>query len=144
MTESPSGPSAVLRALHARYCALTGLPVRYGYQFEGMWYLWAREGYTEHDLEMTINYLKASQRNRPDLLTPNLRLHKLIGDLAFFEERRAESEKVVRVKQDAAKASVLRATGRVLEAPEKPCRSAGDVLKAEEAFQAFVQLKGKL
>lgn len=131
-----------LQALHARYCALTGLPVRYGYVFESTWFLWHREGYTEADLEMTINYLKTSQRNRPDLLVPNLRLHKLIGDLGFFEERRAEAEKCRTVKQNAEKESVLRATGRTAEKP-KDAVPVAEVLRSP-AFRAFVELKEKL
>lgn len=132
-----------LRALHEKYCALTGLPVRYGYVFESCWFLWHREGYTEKDLEMTINYLKTSQRNRPDLLVPNLRLHKLIGDLGFFEERRAESEKCVRVKeQHAAKESVLRAIGRTAEVQNEAVPLSRII--ASESFKEFVKLKETL
>lgn len=132
-----------LKLLHATYCRLTGIPVRYGHYFESIWFLWRREGYSEQDLEMTINYLKTSQRNRPDLLTPNLRLHKLIGDIGFFEERRAESEKCVRVReQHAAKESVLRSAGR----PTEETKDAVPVSRVldSEAFREFVKLKGKL
>jgi hypothetical protein len=132
-----------LKVLHAAYCRLTGIPLRFGYQFEQQWFMWRREGYTEADLEMTINYLKTSQRNRPELLTPNLRLHKLIGDLGFFEERRAEAEKCRTIKQNAAKAGVLRATGRESQEPATLTRSLRDVITSE-AFKAFVEMKGKL
>ena len=131
-----------LKVLHAAYCRLTGIPLRYGYVFESTWYLWHREGYLESDLEMTINYLKASQRNRPDLLTPNLRLHKLIGDLGFFEERRAEAEKCRTAKENAAKASVLRATGRPTEI-QKDAVPVSQIL-ASEAFRDMVKLKESL
>ncbi len=135
-------PSDELKSLHAKYCALTGLPVRYGYHFEQIWFMWHREGYTQEDLEMTINYLKTSQRNRPDLLVPNLRLHKLIGDLGFFEERRAEAEKVRTVKQNAEKQSVLRATGRVAEQP-KDAMSVSRILESPE-FKDLIKLKESL
>lgn len=136
-------PSESIRALHDTYCRLTGLPVRFGYSFEAMWFLWQREGYTERDLEMTINYLKTSQRNRPDLLVPNLRLHKLIGDIGFFEERRAESEKIVRVKeQHAAKESVLRAIGRATEQPHDAV-PVSRILDSQ-AFKELVKLKETL
>lgn len=131
-----------LQLLHAAYCRLTGNPVRYGFHFESVWFMWHREGYNENDLAMTIAYLKTQHRNRPDILTPSLRIQRLIGDIAFFEQRRAEAERVVRVKEQHAKDTVLRATGRPTEKP-KDAVPLSRILESD-AFREFVKLKEKL
>lgn len=111
---------------------------------EHVWFDWWHEGYTEEDLRLTIAYLSKLYAKRPDVLAACLRLRRLIGDTLFFAQHLAEARKIVRVREESAKESVLRSTGRTTVPETKPARSAGDILKADQAFQQFVELKGKL
>ncbi len=132
-----------LRALHATYCRLTGLEIRFGFEAESIWFSWFREGYTEQDLSVTIAYIQRLYSSQPRILAPCLRLHKLIGDLLNFSEMRAEAVKIVRTREEnAAKASVLRATGRPTEVP-KDAVPLSKIL-ASEAFLEMVKLKEAL
>jgi len=132
-----------LKALHSTYCRLTGLQMRWSYEIESVWYGWWKETNTEADLELTIRYLNRLYAKRPDILASCLRLRRLIGDTLFFSQMLAEARKIIRVKeQNAAKASVLRATGRPTD-QTKDAVPVRDVLQSE-AFRQFVQLKEKL
>lgn len=134
-----------LRSLHETYCRLTGLELRFGFEAESIWFSWQRDGYTEDDLVVTIAYVQRLYCKQPRILAPCLRLHKLIGDLLNFGEYLAEARKIVRVREEhSAKESVLRATGRATVPETKPARSAGDILKAEQAFRELLQMKNSL
>jgi hypothetical protein len=132
-----------LFALHSHYCALTGLELKFSYEAQSLWYMWDKEGNTVEDLELTVKYIHALYRKRPDILTSCLRIRRLIGDTLFFGEMLAEGRKILRAKQNADKSSVLRATGRESE-PAKPARSAAEILEANEAFNNFLKLKQQL
>lgn len=137
-------PSGDLQKLHARYCALTGLEMRWSYETESVWYGWLKEQNTEADLELTIKYLSRLYQKRPDILASCLRLRRLIGDTLFFSQMCAEAKKIVRVREESAKESVLRSTGRATVPETKPARSAAEILMADQAFQQFVELKKKI
>lgn len=129
--------------LHAAYCRLTGLELRWSYEAESVWFGWFKEMNTEADLELTIKYLSRLYAKRPDILASCLRLRRLIGDTLFFSQMRAEALKIIRVKtENEAKASVLRATGRPTE-ETKDAVPVSRVLESE-AFQNFCKLKEKL
>lgn len=135
-------PSDELRALHARYCQLTQLELRWNYNVEHLWFLWKKEGNTAEDLELTVKYLSRLYHNNPTVMSSCLRLHRLIGDTLFFAEYLAEARKVARVKAETEKASVLRATGRE-PSPPVNARPVREILESD-AFRDFVKLKEKL
>lgn len=133
-----------LQKLHSAYCAITGLEIRWNPMvLEHLWFDWWHEGNTEEDLRLTVAYLSKLYAKRPDILAACLRLRRLIGDTLFFSQMCAEAKKVVRVKeQHAAKESVLRATGRVVEQP-KDAQPVSRILDSQ-AFKELVKLKETL
>lgn len=132
-----------LKILHAHYCRLTGLELRWSYEVESCWFGWFKEMNTVEDLELTIKYLNRLYQKRPDILASCLRLRRLIGDTLFFSQMLAEAKKIIRVRtENEAKASVLRATGRPTE-EVKDAVPVSRVLESE-AFQNFCKLKEKL
>lgn len=138
-----TNPSEELQKLHARYCAMTCLQMRWSYEVESIWYGWWKETNTEEDLELTIKYINRLYAKRPDILASCLRLRRLIGDTLFFSQMHAEARKVVRVKEEhAAKESVLRATGRPTE-KQKDAVPISRVLDSQ-AFKELVKLKETL
>lgn len=136
-------PSDELKRLHASYCRITGLEIRWSYDVESVWYGWWKETNTEADLELTIKYLNRLYAKRPDILASCVRLRRLIGDTLFFSQMHAEARKVVRVREEnAAKESVLRATGRATE-QQKDAVPVSRILDSQE-FKELVALKEKL
>lgn len=132
-----------LRALHAKYCAITGLDLRWSYETESVWYSWWKEENTEADLELTIRYLNRLYQKRPDILASCLRLRRLIGDTLFYSQMSAEARKIIRVRDEhAAKESVLRATGRTAEV-QKDAVPLSRIIESE-SFKEFIKLKESL
>ncbi len=138
---------ANIQKLHALYVALTGLEIRLDMAREREWFEWARRGFTEDDLRLVILHIKrgiTAQKRNPGAL----KFRNLICQPDYFEEDLAEAKSLQTVakrqfKENAAKASVLRATGRDPAPPSKPVRTAAEVLETPEA-KAFFNLRKQL
>lgn len=83
-----------LESLHAAYCALTGLQVRFCFH-ERTWFEFDKAGFTESDLHTVIGFLTRENRGHRDWKY-SLKISKLIEDLARFDEFRAEALAVAR------------------------------------------------
>jgi hypothetical protein len=110
--------------LHALFCALTMMPISLDMNRERCWYEWQRKGWTSEDLKHVVAWIRKQNKAGGKY---KLTFTKLVVELDQFEEKlmeaRAESRKVV---YPAAKASILRNTGRSDVPPSKECIQAGN------------------
>lgn len=129
-----------IAALHRVYRELTGLEIRLDMERERVWFEWTRAGFGEADLRTVVHYLRRGIREnwrRPGAL----KFTNLIGQPDKFEEDLAEAKqfangKARQAKPDAARASVLAATGRPDPGAEYAVRNGG-----EAAAKALADLK---
>lgn len=128
--------------LHEKYCGLTGLRVPLTLGRIWNWEQWCLKGYSEADLEVTIQFLQQKiKANRKTISC--LKFSNLIGNTEWFDEDLAEARAIARQPRTTPREKILQATGR--KEPEKvTCRSAADVLAGIRAFEEFKALRGAL
>lgn len=129
-------PDSTLRQLHACYCELSLQQPPYS-TCERRWFEWHKAGFAEDDLRLVIEYVNRVNKKRSWQFHIPLRFDRFIGDLERFgdclgsarAERRAREHKA-KHSYPAAKAEVLRVTGRV-DVPAIPenCISAQEAIK---------------
>lgn len=92
-------PDTTLRALHKRFCELTGKTYLFE-QWQHDWWEFNRF-YTEADLEIVIAYAERVNLKREKKYQIVTTLKKIIGDLREFDSLKAEAE--LEAKKLAAK-----------------------------------------
>lgn len=122
--------------IHGEYVRLTGMPLTLDYLKEQMWHVWGRyrkqEPFTVADLSLVVAYLKA-QIKKGERKPGCLKFSNLIASPDYFEEdlqlARAWARKP---RADAGRAQALRSTHRPTDAPSRPVKSAGDLLRESQ------------
>ncbi len=98
--------------------------------------------FSDEDLKIVVRFIKDKERmGKP---TRSLTFRNFISgpeSLEFFEEDLCEARARNRATRvDTDRASVLRATGRS-DTPEKPVRSAADIMAGDAAFKEFLKMR---
>lgn len=92
--------------------------------------------FDEHDLRSVVAYLRDLYRTKPDVLTASLRFRKLIIELDYFEEFKAEARNwSARKSQVTPKQSVLASAGIKPEPKQQDARVIGDVIKGLDCLK---------
>jgi len=123
--------------LHALYCELTGLELRWVEFTHGyVWWAWERQ-FGAADLRLVVKHLKRLYRDRPYVLAACLRFRHLIVNVDYFAEYLAEARS--RPGGLSGRESVLAATHREVR-QERPERLAADVVRVNlEKLRRSVQ-----
>lgn len=115
--------------IHAQYRAFTGMDIAYTMECRFYWEAFLVAGLTESDLACVVRYIKGRmKKGRREI--ESLAMRNLVRNLQNFREdlatARAESRNTV---TETPRQSVLRATGRTAETPEKTAQASGMVLE---------------
>lgn len=124
-----------LRALHAVFCELSGQQPPYS-TCERRLLEFHNAGFAEDDLRLVIEHVKRENKKRDFGFQLSMRFDKLIGDIERFgdllgssrADKRARDFKA-RNSYPAAKAEVLRATGRPDSKPLPEPQQAKEVME---------------
>ena len=125
--------SQSLESLHSIYCLLTGFDVRFCFH-ERTWYEFQKAGFTENDLHSVIGFLRRENTRRD--FKYSMRISKIIDDLAYFDELRAEAVAVARNMRPAmtSKEQVLQQWKPEVDEPPMP----GNVIPIKEALKRAI------
>lgn len=146
---TPADIDAQVSLCHSAYCKLTGMPLRMGSLFDTRKLAWQRfvaAGFTFHDVELVLTYLKAEIR-AGRRLPGSQRFSNLIENLERFEEEAVTAKAVSRNQKPVplAKDKVL-AQARPLVTPSAPVtdtvKTAGSIIpKLLAEMRAAVETK---
>lgn len=123
-------------ALHTRYLELTGREEpRYTMHHHFCWEVWCGAGYTMADLELVIAYIKRKIRLK-ERKPESFKFALLIQDGPRFADDLGDAKAALRqFKPPPGKASVLKASGRASSEPQRPAKTAADILRESEVVQ---------
>lgn len=123
------------KTIHARYNQITGFNIPYTMMRHYYWERWLAKGYTAHDLELVVTYIKCRIRDKRRE-KESLLLRNLISNPDGFAEDLAMARAGKRVYHPTARDRILRSTGRESITQSSP-RTAGQVMADSKAFNEF-------
>lgn len=122
-----------IAALHAAYCAASGIQLPLDAAREMQWYEVWRRGIRAADVTAVIRFMKWKKQN--DRPVRSLTFRNFVGNPDYLEEdiaelRARQRATPARAQETTDRASVLRASGRPAAAPPPEARPAAAVLDA--------------
>jgi len=130
---------ADIRALHSAYQSATGFDIALDFQRESQWYEAWKRGIRAQDITALIGLMRWKAKH--DQPVRSLKFRTFVGNADYLEEDVQEMRARKRVVlPNAAKATVLQATGRPV-APEPPkAKSVADLLSLSDDFDALKRM----
>jgi hypothetical protein len=133
-----------VKSLHDLYQTLSGLEITLTMQGIYTWEAWLAKGFCEDDLRLVIEHLRRKVKDGKRMIS-TLRFSKLIGYTDYFAEDLAEARALARKPVvDSGKAQALASTGRTCDTPQAKVRTAGEVLRGNEALKKLLELRDSL
>jgi hypothetical protein len=133
-----------VKSLHDLYRTLSGLDLPCSLSIEFRWQTWLASGFDEDALRLVIEYLRRGMRDKKRSIAC-LRFSYLIQDTDLFAEHLSMARALARKPVvDAGRAQVLRSTGRPCDTPQTKVRTAGEVLRGNEALKELLKLRDNL
>lgn len=133
-----------IEELHKAYIEGTGLNVVLSMDRVYAWDAWLAKGWTLADLRQLLRYCK--WRNRERGARPiNLSFRALIGTPENFEELLASARHQQRAREQApppAKQMILQGTKREPKGPDRPAKTAEQIMRESELFKRLRQQEG--
>lgn len=126
--------TTILHSLHSKFCKLTDADekvLRYCW-YESNWYEFHSAGFTEDDLQLVVDHIKAQNRKHRADFKRSLKLSRIVGDLSRFAEDLVEARRLQARKPTAREQALGSLRGFIPARDGRDAVVIADILKARK------------